>query len=342
MQKVGILEYLWQWSDFQLVFLRESSIFENEDNKNEGFENKIVSDVEFETEHCVSDAMEDNAIISCDTASDIDQDCSGLIRDLEQTEFREANDINHEQVDDIDICMEHKNMAKNNDESDEYQIQSDEIKEEILYNEPSEIENEKNKNDKVHALIKDVLLTYYKSEKSDKVQKVKSDQFIPTNVDVNIDGAKKVEGKCDFEINVFHETLVKPIFVSEKVPGTGEQGDFDSNSIYNGKNMDLITNTQLDIDNKRKTENPIDNEDTKHNEKDTKEERKCLKDETIFDVKDGNNLEEEEKEHSAQSITIDSPVGISESILDDKVMSDTTTDVSTNVGDRKIEHTGVY
>ena len=106
--------------------------------------------------------------------------------------------------------------------------------------------------------------------------------------------------------------------------------------------MDLITNTQLDIDNKRKTENPKDTEDTKHNEKETKEERKCLKDETILDVKDGNNLEEEEKEHSAQSITIDSPVGISESILDDKVMSDTTTDVSTNVGDRKIEHTGVY
>ena len=48
--------------------------------KNEGFENNIVCDKEFETEHCVSNAMEEDAIISCDTASDIDQDCAGLIR----------------------------------------------------------------------------------------------------------------------------------------------------------------------------------------------------------------------------------------------------------------------
>jgi hypothetical protein len=56
-----------------------------------------------------------------------------------------------------------------------------------------------------------------------------------------------------------------------------------------------------------------------------------LKDETILDVREGNNLEEAGKEFSEQSIVFES-----ESIFDGKAMSETKTDVSTNVEDNSI------
>jgi hypothetical protein len=66
---------------------------------------------------------------------------------------------------------------------------------------------------------KDITLADNESDKAcenrDTVQ-VKSDRVMPSNADVNIDCAKKVQGKCDAESDVFQETLVKPNFVTEK------------------------------------------------------------------------------------------------------------------------------
>ena len=288
------------------------------------FENKIVSEEESETEngnHCGQDTREESVIISCDAGTDIDEDCAELIIKLEQAEFSEFKVDNHDEVGKTDMCIEEETMAIKTNDSDEHIIKGDKQQEEIPHREQcnSKTEKDKIKDKKVHQVIKFMQLS--DNESDDECEK--SDQFGDQNVDIDIDCAKFVRGKCNFKINVFPEALVNQNVFGKKVRRTQDHDDSDSNSIRYEANLEQITYTQLNIcDIETIREKHEKEEDMNPTEKYINEERECTKDKPILDLEDENNMEGDVREYLTQPITM--------------------TAVSTNVDNRKTNDQSLY
>jgi hypothetical protein len=232
------------------------------------------------------EATEKCLLLEGDAASDIDQDCAELIRDLEQTDVSEVgkkteNDC--EAVKDIDICLEDKTVVKEDSKQEEHTNKCDKVQ---------EVMHHKEKEDNtVHT----------ERLNSDKVQELNDKKSFQECSEASVNLAKSDPG-----IGVGPETHVGPqggykdCIAAVNLKHIGERSDSDSESVSNDIGLEHITSTKLgDIEasNKRRKETPKDQEDSIGNENKEWKNKKCIKDGPSF-----SKICDQKEQYSIQAI----------------------------------------